>query len=99
MTAEKIARIGDPIQATCSIHGGVGGQWVTGSPTVFADGIAVVRLGDRGIASCGHGFSATGASSVGFANGIRIHRVGDELILDPGGTGVTVSGSPTVDLE
>lgn len=98
---QPVARIGDTVTGVCNGSGhAVGrpftGTWQTGSPTVTANGIPVVRLGDTGITDCGHQFTATTASSVSFANNIQIHRVTDSVLTEGGGPGNTVSGSPTV---
>jgi hypothetical protein len=101
MTEKAVARIGDEVTGICNAHESsvsFTGQWETGSPTVTADGIAVVRLGDTGLASCGHHFHATTASSVMTADGIAVHRVDDLIeILDAGGgSGSSTTGSPNV---
>tara|TARA_Y100000389_G_scaffold98793_1_gene95487 strand:+ start:3328 stop:3618 length:291 start_codon:yes stop_codon:yes gene_type:complete len=67
--------------------------YATGSPNVFCDGAAVVRIGDT--TTCGD--PATGGSGTVSANGIPVHRKGDAT----GGHGSWVpnesaSGSGTV---
>lgn len=67
--------------------------YAEGSPDVFVNGAAAVRLGDK--TACGD--PATGASSTVFVNGIGVHRKGDKT----GGHGswvpnASVSGSPNV---
>jgi uncharacterized Zn-binding protein involved in type VI secretion len=67
--------------------------YATGSPNVFCDGAAVVRIGDT--TSCGD--PATAGSGTVSANGIPVHRKGDAT----GGHGswvpnASASGSGTV---
>lgn len=100
--AAKIARVGDTVTGICNGHQNpipFTGTWITGSPNVTVNGIAVVRLGDTGQANCGHTFVASTASDIIKADGIFIHRVGDQVLPIPGGSGSTVSGSPNVDSE
>ena len=89
------ARIGD---AVCC-----GSVCAKGSPDVFANSIAQVRLGD--ICS-GHGCfpprpNISGSPTV-FANSIPVHRIGDKWPPHGGGPGCMAhpstqcSGSPTV---
>ena len=47
--------------------------YATGSPNVFVNGAAAVRIGD--LTSCGD--PAVGGSSTVFINGIAVHRQGD----------------------
>ena len=100
----KIARVGDRHEGSCG-HGAdccpheVSGVFVSGSPNVTANGKAVVRVGDaltHNCPHCGTGEALTGSSSVK-ANGIAVHRIGDAVIY-PGGSGVTVSGSPDIEV-
>lgn len=93
----KIAKIGDTGSGYCSSHDrSVSVTFTTGSPSVNAEGIAVVRVGDKGIASCGHSTTATSGSPNVNANGIAVHRVGDAGVIDAGGSYTCVSGASTV---
>jgi len=96
-----VARIGDEVTGICNGTGHTAGRafigiWVTGSSTVFADGIGVVRVDDTGTTDCGHNIKATGGSSKGDANGLSLHRVGDAVTVIEGGTGTTTTGSSTI---
>lgn len=70
-----------------------------GSPTVFANGIAVSRLGDNsvsheilvGLACVPHVVPIAAGSATVYANGIKVARIGDAI-----DAGAIVSGSPTV---
>lgn len=97
-----IARVGDRHEGTCS-HGdiccphSVSGVFTGGSPDVFANGQAIIRVGDpleHNCPHCGTGESAQGSPDV-FANGIAVSRVGDSVTY-PGGGGTIVEGSPDV---
>lgn len=81
----------------CSGHGGFGARVSDGgSPNVFANGIAVVRVTDHWIdhndgSNTHDGTSSTGSATV-FANGLAKCRVGDSVSC-----GSTMSeGSPDV---
>lgn len=95
--AQPVARIGDTVTIGCSVHGTVSGTLQTGSPTTKADGIAVCRLNDTGVLSCGHPFKVISSSAVSSADGIHIARVTDQVQITSGasGTGTIVTGSPT----
>ncbi len=95
-------RINDTLQGTCPVHGVLtNAHYTAGSPTVKANGIAVVRIGDLGVADCGHQIKANTASSVLKADGIAVTRVGDKAkfwINDAlVGELTALAGSPTVD--
>lgn len=95
-----VARLNDTVTGTCNGGGHSSrtftGHWVTCSSTVKANELGVVRLGDTGTTDCGHTFVASTASLNVTADGIHVHRVGDEVIVLEGGNGHTVTGSPTV---
>ena len=106
MTAKAVCRIGDHATGTCTASApghprAFIGTWQTGSSTVTADGIGIVRVGDTGITDCPgadggpHHIQATGGGVSG-ANGEALHRVGDAVEVIEGGTGVSSTGSPTV---
>lgn len=102
MSLQKVARIGDTVTGICNGSGHAAGRaftgtWQTGSPNVFANEIPIVRLNDTGITDCGHHFYASTASAYHKANNIFIHRVTDQVIVVEGGSGTTITGSPTVD--
>ena len=93
----NVAFIGSVFKAVCCCHDGcidVTGVIVSGSPTVFACNPSVARIGDIGIASCGHiAVIVTGSATV-FTNSISTARIGDVVSGCPVGTIVT--GAPTV---
>lgn len=96
--SSPISRIGDIGVGTCPCHDGPVGYttiFLTGSPTVDANALPVVRIGDLGVASCGHITTALTGSSVVDANAIGVHRIGD--MGANCGSYVSISGSPTVD--
>ena len=91
----KVTRIGD--NSTADPCGAPPRPAKEGSPNVFANGIAVVRIGDNyELHACPgsspHSAVASSGSSTVFANGIAIHRVGDDISC--GSTGA--DGSPDV---
>lgn len=90
-----VARIGDQGQGVCSEHGEVTVTFVEGCEYVTADGIRVVTIGHRGVASCGHGTTATTGSTNVNAEGRGVHRIGDTGVLDEGGTYTVTTASPT----
>lgn len=99
MTA--VARIGDTVVGYCNgpnhkKNKEFTGVWITGSETVFADHLGVVRLNDTGVTDCGHTFIATSAAQNVNADNLGVHRVGDTVLTEGGGVGVTVTGSETV---
>ncbi len=95
-----VARIGDPFatghpcDATSTI--------AAGSGSVFADGIAVSRLGDAGAVHevlvgelcVPHGTAISAGSGTVFANGIPLSRVGDAIDAGAitGGSGTVFAG-------
>lgn len=97
-----LCRIGDSITGTCNASA-TGhprtfmGTWTTGSTTVFADGIGVVRVGDTGITDCSHPIVANTGSAISTADGLAIVRVGDAVSLPLGGSGNTTTGSSVID--
>lgn len=100
MAAKALARIGDTVTGTCWAPGHsrrtFTGLWETGSSTVKADGVYIVRVGDTGNTDCGHTFTATTGSSIVKVEGEFVHRVDDLVVVDEGGEGSTTEGSETV---
>lgn len=99
--AKGVARIGDTVTGVCDgpghlPHRGFTGHWITSDSLVTANGIAVIRVGDKGVTDCGHHFTAVAGSGLCSAEGKALHRVGDAVIVDEGGSGTTVSGSVSV---
>lgn len=82
---QPVARVGDTTS-----HGGV---IVSGSFTVFTDGIQTVRKGDLHVCPIkGHGVNpVVGGSLTVFADGLSVARVGDTTACGA----VIVQGSPT----
>lgn len=82
----------------CSVHGSVTVAFTSnGTVNVEAEGKPLVKIGTRGIASCGHSTTQTTAGSrIGNgANGLS--RVGDTGVVDVGGSyTITNSGMGTV---
>lgn len=72
------------------------GAWATGSDTVTADGLGVVRVGDIGHTDCDHTFIAVEGSDTCQADGLGLHRVNDVVQVLEGGVGVSVTGSDTI---
>ncbi len=70
--------------------------FLTGDGTVSADGRDVTRVGDIGIASCGHITIAVTGSPTSTCSGRAIHRVGDIGISTGGGVYVATVGSGDV---
>jgi uncharacterized Zn-binding protein involved in type VI secretion len=91
----KLARLGDTFVGVCSIHGGISGTIISASPDVFGSNKGFARLGDTGLATCGHtGVVATSSSNV-HANSKGVARIGDSVI----GATITasiVSGDPHI---
>lgn len=98
--SHKVARIGDHGTGTCTQHMGSIGVTVTfttGSPGTTSDGIAVVRVGDLGTASCGHTAQATQGSILLTADGIAIHLGGHAGIIIGGGSYTCDESTATLD--
>ncbi len=98
---KAVCRIGDTVTGTCAAPAGghprtFTGTWTVGSGIVKADGIGVVREDDTGLTDCSHTFKAVGGSGSVSADGKKIHRVGDAVVVLLGGSGVSASGSPVV---
>lgn len=94
---QPVCRVGDAIVGVCFGHDGpisVTGVWVSGSGQLSDENKPVIRVGDTGIASCGHTFEAISGSSTTTDENKPVHRVSDAIKLSPGGTGVSVTGSP-----
>lgn len=92
-----VARIGDSFSTghACDAASTI----AQGSPTVFANWIAVSRLGDSSVshlvlageACVPHVVPIAAGSGAVYANGIKVARIGDAI-----DAGAIVSGSPTV---
>lgn len=93
-----VSRIGDIGIGTCPCHTSPQAYttiFISGSPDVTADGLSVMRVGDLGVASCGHVTIALSGSSIVDNRGISVHRVGDQG--QNCGMYISISGSPFVD--
>jgi len=99
-------RVGDQAQCPSDAHGcpgcahGVIGPAVKGSPDVFVNRRAALRVGDPGVhaACCGpNTWNAAKGSATVFVNGIAFHRLTD-MTQHCGGVGKLVEGSPDVDV-
>ena len=66
--------------------------FVTGSPKTNADKLPVTRVGDIGVASCGHPTVALTGAGKTFADKRKVHRVGDAGVNC--GPYASVTGSP-----
>lgn len=93
-----VCRVGDLSMGTCNapVSGHPRtfiGTWTTGSPILNNNGIAVVRVGDHGITDCGHHITASSGSSICISPTGAIHRVGDAVTVDEGGSGYSTTGS------
>jgi uncharacterized Zn-binding protein involved in type VI secretion len=94
-----VARVGDHVAGTCPQHivpVSYTGTWTSGSGSATANGKAIIRLGDTGVASCGHTFAATSASTKVSNGGVPVHRAGDAVDIIGGGPGTTIAGSSSV---
>lgn len=92
MTAMPCCRVGDTISAVCSIDGRVSGTWSTTTNITTTDGgLHIILVGDSGVASCGHTFTATSGSITTTINGKYIHRIGDVVTISVGGTGASLA--------
>lgn len=96
-----VCRVGDTVTGTCRAPASghprpFTGTWKTGSGTVTADGIPVVRQDDTGETDCHHIFKANGGVSTLTADGRKVQRVGDAVTVVLGGEGVSASGSGVV---
>ena len=97
-----IARVGDQHTGTCA-HGSpccphpVVGAIVSGASKTQVNGQLAARIGDTVAHSCPHCGIGTivAGSSICIVEGSGVARVGDAVVY-PGGAGVIVSGSPTV---
>jgi len=93
----NVAFIGSVFKAVCCCHDGcisVTGVIVNGSPSVLACNHPVSRIGDIGIASCGHVATIVSGSATVLTNSISTARIGDAVNGCP--VGIIVSGAPTV---
>jgi uncharacterized Zn-binding protein involved in type VI secretion len=96
--SKGICRVGDTVTGTCKVSAGghpraFTGTWKTGSGVVKCDGLAVVRENDTGQTDCNHTFKAVGGVGTLTADGLKIQRVGDAVIVVGGGDGVSTTGS------
>lgn len=93
--SKGICRVGDTVTGTCRAGHtrAFTGTWQAGSGTVSCDGLAVVRENDTGLTNCGHTFKAVGGVSTLTADGLKVQRVGDAVIVIGGGEGVSTTGS------
>jgi hypothetical protein len=99
---KPICRVGDHCTGTCTANAPNHprtflGTWTQGSDIVTADGIGIIRVGDTGVTDCNppHHIRAETGSGAGSTEGAAFHRVGDQVIVIEGGTGVSSTGSPT----
>jgi hypothetical protein len=99
MARQKVCRVGDMGSGSCSAHGPVTVTMVQGHSDQTDHGLDVCSVTSRGVASCGHGATATTGSGVRFVHGLPIFRVGDSGTIDGGGSFTMVTGSPTTDSE
>ncbi|BAP57899.1 membrane protein [Thioploca ingrica] len=85
----KQGRVGDKSKAPVDAHGkpccphAVEGPAIQGSPNVFVNSQAALRVGDPGVhaACCGpNTWQATKGSKSVFINGIPAHRFGDDTV-------------------
>lgn len=97
----QIARIGDSVQANCSVHGSRTGTITVsvGSTPGDSDTKPIAKVTDTGTLTCGHTFVIVSGSSIGDILGHPIARVGDTINVTGGasGTGTITSGSPDSD--
>lgn len=94
-----IARVGDVGIGICYCHSPFPVSYTTtfigGAPSVTADGLPVMRIGDIGISTCGHTTIAISGSGPVVANVLGVHRLGDTG--SNCGPYTCISGSPFVD--
>lgn len=99
-----VCRVGDLCTGTCDIgaidcpHNYSGGTCNNGSPSVFINNKAAVRVGDTGATNCPHGgsFSSVAGSSSVYINGEKAVRIGDGItcsVCSHSGTHSTGSGT------
>lgn len=93
------ARIGDTGTGICCGHPPIPcismtGQIISGSPTVFGEGINMSRIGDIVQGACGHTGTLISGSSTVFTNGITQCYIGSAFSGTFSGT--IVSGASTV---
>lgn len=108
MSTNFLCRVGDHGVGICKLHDedeevtitftdGDGSGSGAGRPT--ADGIEVMVVGGKGIASCGHEtIATTGCGQGRDKNGKAFHRIGDQGIIggDPASIYYATSGSSFV---
>ena len=74
-----VARVGDHIEGYCTIHNTtVTGTIITGSSTLFINDIAVARVGDTCLGSCGHTCTIKTGNNNVINEGKAVARLGDE---------------------
>lgn len=93
--SKGICRVGDTVKGTCKVGHtrAFTGTWQTGSGVVKCDGLSVVRENDTGLTDCGHTFKALGGVSTLTADGLKVQRVGDAVVVIGGGDGTSTTGS------
>lgn len=78
-----IVRVTDKVSGVCYSHTtpqNVIGMIVSGSNKVFSENLAVARIGDKVIFSCGHqGIISSGSPKI-YVDGIGIAVIGDDVI-------------------
>jgi uncharacterized Zn-binding protein involved in type VI secretion len=91
-----VARVGDRTRGPCYGHEGtptVDGTIISGSTTVYADGMLVATIGGTVLGDCGHtGIIDSCSPSVG-ADGAGVARIGDTYTGTYTGVIVTCSDS------
>lgn len=90
-----VSRVSDIGVGVCPCHKvpvGYVTAFVTGSPKTNADGLAVHRVTDVGVASCGHPTVALTGAGKTFADGLKVHRTGDSGVNC--GPYASATGSP-----
>lgn len=92
---------GEPFHVITGVQG-------EGSPSVTCNGLAVIRVGDRGLTDCPDWpclrpdcpyFTDLAGSPSVTCNGLAVVRVGDAVDYHGQGTGEAVSGSPSVSVN
>lgn len=96
--AQGVARLGDTVTGTCRAPVAnhprtFTGTWTTCSGVCTLDGKGIIRVNDTGITDCGHHFKAITGSAKSSADGLAIHRVGDQVQVIEGGEGTSTTGS------
>ena len=90
-------RVSDVFIGVCFAHKtpiGISGVIVTNSPNVSEENLKVARLGDVGVASCGHSGVIVTSSGVTFVNNIGHARLTD-IVSGPFIANISTSASIT----